>query len=161
MDQTFSLTLRQEDDYRFVVDFGQPGIAPLMVDEPPPLGEGTGPNPARLLGAAVASCLSSSLLFCMRKARLEPGDITTTVEGTMERDDRGRLRIGGLRVRIHPTLDEGDAVRAGRCMDIFEDFCIVTQSVRAGIDIDVAVEVESEPLVDDETRRNGLIGAGT
>jgi len=27
-----------------------------------------------------------------------------------------------------------------RCLELFEDFCVVTQSVRAGIAVDVAVE---------------------
>ena len=127
------------------------------MDEPPPVGDGTGPNPTRLLGAAVGSCLSASLLFCMRKARLQPGEITATVEGTLERDDRNRLRVGGLQVRIRPTLGEDDASRARRCMDVFEDFCIVTQSVRSGIDIDVVVE----PVVDDSLRAEDLVGAGS
>lgn len=156
MSQTFRFSLRQEEDYRFVVDFDQPGVGPLVVDEPAPLGAGAGPSPTRLLGAAVGSCLSASLLFCMRKARLQPGAITTTVEGTVERNDRNRLRVTGLRVRIHPTLGEEDAARAGRCMDVFEDFCTVTQSVRDGIDIDVEVE----PVVRDSAEVEAVVGAG-
>ncbi|HZD05579.1 MAG TPA: OsmC family protein [Longimicrobiales bacterium] len=143
MSDTFSITLRQEQDYRFVVEFDQPGVERLLVDEPAPLGESAGPNASRLLAAAVANCLSASLLFCMRKARLQPGGISTTVEGTVERDERNRFRIGGLHVTIHPTLGPEDAARVERCVDIFEDFCIVTESVRKGID----VVVDVEPLV--------------
>lgn len=140
MSDTFSLTLRQEGDYRFVVDFDQAGLEPLVVDEPPPLGDGAGPNAARLLAVAVANCLAASLLFCLRKARLEPSDIVATVDATLVRDEHHRLRIGRLDVKIHPTLGAEEAAKASRCIDVFEDFCLVTQSVRHGIDVQVEVE---------------------
>lgn len=156
MSEGFSITLRQEEDYRFVVEFDQDGVAPLLTDEPPPVGGGAGPNPSRLLAVAVANCLSASLLFCMRKAHLQPGAITTTVEATLERDEGHRLRVGGLHVKIHPTLDADDAARVGRCVDVFENFCVVTESVRHGIDI--AVDVE--PVVTDGETARELAGTG-
>src|SRR5690606_16656233 len=121
------------------VDFEQEGVPDLLTDEPPPLGEGGGPNPARLLAAAVGNCMSASLKFCLDRAHLELEDLKTTVDGTIVRNERGRLRIGSLRVRLEPTLDPADLERIGRCLEVFEDFCIVGQSVRQGID--VAVEV--------------------
>ena len=36
-------------------------------------------------------------------------------------------------------LPELAATVLGRCLEIFEDFCIVTQSVRAGLDVQVEV----------------------
>ena len=64
-----ALESRQQADYRFEVDFKTPGQPLLLTDEPAPLGGGAGPNPARLLGAAVANCLAASLLFSLRKFR--------------------------------------------------------------------------------------------
>jgi hypothetical protein len=55
-ESAFALTMDLQDDYRFLVDFGQDGVPPLLMDEPEPLGEGTGPNAARLLAAAVGNC---------------------------------------------------------------------------------------------------------
>jgi organic hydroperoxide reductase OsmC/OhrA len=110
------------------------------VDELPPLGEANGPNPARLLAAAVGSCLSASLLFCLRKSRIEVADLSTTVEATIVRNARGRLRIGGLRVRLAPELSLEQRERMGRCLDLFQDFCMVTESVREGIPVEVEVE---------------------
>lgn len=51
-DHGFSLTLDLQDGYRFLVDFDQEGVPPLLIDEPEPLGEGTGPDAARVLAAA-------------------------------------------------------------------------------------------------------------
>jgi len=144
VEREFSMVLWLHDDYMQVVEFGMDGVTPLVVDETRPLGAERGPNPARLLGAAVGGCLGASLLYCLRKARVEVKDLRTTVEGTMVRSDRGRLRIGALRVRLAPSVPQaGDRARMARCLDLFEDFCVVTQSVREGID--VAVQVEPRP----------------
>lgn len=139
-EQRFSFVVHLHDGYMQVVDWALDGVTPLETDEPPPLGADRGPNPARVLGAAVASCLGASLLFCLRKSRIEVKDLRTIVEGTMRRNERGRLRIGGIRVHLAPTVAAEDRERMTRCLEIFEDFCIVTQSVREGIAIDVQVE---------------------
>lgn len=142
----FTVDLSLRDGYAFTVDFAAREGPPLVVDEVPPLGEGNGPNPARLLAAAVGHCLSASLLFCLRKSRIEVANLRTTVEGTIVRNERGRLRIGGLRVRLAPELSEEQRERMGRCLDLFEDFCLVTESVREGIPVDVEVETAATAL---------------
>jgi organic hydroperoxide reductase OsmC/OhrA len=140
---TVDLTLR--DNYAFTVQFDDADVPPIVVDERPPLGESNGPNPARLLAAAVGSCLSASLLFCLRKSRIEVAQLRTTVDGTIVRNERGRLRIGGLRVRLAPDVTAEQRERMGRCLDLFQDFCIVTESVRDGIAVDVEVEPTAVP----------------
>ena len=139
-DERFEVALTLRDGYAFTVDFAAGEGAPLVVDELPPLGEANGPNPARLLAAAVGSCLSASLLFCLRKSRVEVSQLRTTVEGTIVRNERGRLRIGGIRVRLAPEVTPEQRERMARCLDLFQDFCIVTESVREGIAVDVQVE---------------------
>lgn len=141
--ESFAVAVTLRDNYAFTVEFAEGEGAPLVVDELPPLGEANGPNPARLLAAAVGSCLSASLLFCLRKSRIELAQLRTTVEGTIVRNARGRLRIGGLRVRLAPGLSGDQGERIGRCLDLFQDFCIVTESVREGISVEVAVEPAS------------------
>jgi organic hydroperoxide reductase OsmC/OhrA len=135
----FDLRLERDDAFGFSVTFDQGGLPPLTLDELPPLGEGRGPNPARMLGAAVGHCLSASLLFCLQKARVEVGAMTTTVRGRIERNERGRFRIGELVVELSPDLASDARARIGRCLEIFDDFCIVTESVRQGIPVSVRV----------------------
>ena len=63
--------LRLESGYRFKISFDGPAdfaAGSLVTDEPPPLGEGSGPNPLAMLATAVGSCLASSLLFCLPTA---------------------------------------------------------------------------------------------
>jgi len=94
----------------------------------------------------VGSCLSASLLYCLRKSRVEVAELRTKVEGTIVRNERGRLRIGGLRVRLAPEVTQEQRERMGRCLDLFQDFCIVTESVRTGIAVDVEVENALVPV---------------
>ncbi len=138
-EKEFALTLALRDGFQFVVDFEDPRLPELLMDEPPPLGAGAGPNASRLLAAAVANCLSASLLFCLRKSRIDVRELRTKVKGSLVRDERGRWRIGGLRVRLEPGLSPEHEPRIARCRDLFEDFCLVTQSVRRGIDVQVEV----------------------
>lgn len=141
----FHLTLTREDGYRFRVDFDQEGMGVLLTDEPPPVGGGQGPNPVRLVAAAVGNCLAASLLFCLGKARVETGEVRARVEGTLVRNERGRLRIGELRVVLEPEIASEDRFRIGRCLEVFEDYCMVTESVRRGIDVRVEVEPAVRP----------------
>lgn len=138
----FALTL--QDGYAFTVDFGQEGVPDLTLDEPPPLGAGRGPNAARLLAAGVGNCLAASLLFCLRKSRIDVKQLRTTVEGTLVRNERGRFRTGGIRVKLALDVAPEQRDRMGRCLELFEDFCVVTESVRRGVIVDV--EVEAAPI---------------
>lgn len=144
------MELDQQAGYRFTVRFDDPGIAPLITDEPPPLGTGTGPNPARLLGAAVANCLSASLLFALSKHGNDPAPMHAVVTVLLGRNPQGRTRV--LRIAVEITLGvTGDVLKhADRALAQFEDFCVVTQSVRAGIDVDVSVYDSAGNLLSDE-----------
>lgn len=136
--QRFSFSLEQQDDYAFLVRFDA-NLAPLLTDEPPPLGKGAGPNPSRLVAAGVANCLSASLLFALRKFKNAPGPITSTVTVRMERNQDKRLRIGGMEVVIQIDSPADCLEQVDRVMATFEDFCVVTQSVRAGFPVAVTV----------------------
>jgi len=128
------------EGYQLKARFDVEGMPDLVVDETTPLGENRGPNPARLLAASAAACLSASLLFCLRKARTEVKGMSTKVETTLTRNNQGRLRIGGIRVKIFPQVDASMQERVERCKELFEDFCVVTQSIRQGIPVEVEVE---------------------
>ena len=134
----FTLELEQIEDYRFRVVFDLEGVDDLITDEPAPLGAGTGPNPSRMLAVAVANCLSASLLFCLQKSRVEGARVRASVATSMERNERRRLRIGGFDVRIEVS-GVTDEARLERCLGLFEDFCVVTESVRNGVPVNVEV----------------------
>lgn len=137
---TFDVELEQLSGYEFKVTFDNTEFAELLLDEPPPLGSDNGPNASRLIGAAVANCLSASLVFCLAGKFKQPlGPLKTKAHGTLVRNDKGRLRIGRLDVTIAMAESAGDVQHLQRCLAQFEDFCVVTESVRQGIAVGVRV----------------------
>ncbi len=129
---TFSVEIEQIENFRFDVRFAQGGIS-IIGDEPPPTGQGSGPQPAELLAAAVANCLMASLFFCLTKARTATGTLKAHAEGRLARDAQGRLRVAGIEVTLAAPA------ATPRCLTLFENYCVVTESVRAGIPVSVKV----------------------
>jgi organic hydroperoxide reductase OsmC/OhrA len=138
--QQFSITVQQESDFVFRIAFDETGIPDLFTDEPPPLGGDSGPNPSRMLVAAVANCLSASLLFALRKFKNAPGTLTSRATATLGRNEQGRLRVQHIDVTLHLPGEAGDYQQLERVLAQFEDFCVVTESVRAGVQVSVRVE---------------------
>ena len=136
----FSLNLRLIKDFQFEVDFELPNVgeAGWIVDETPEIGgEGKGPNASRLLGSALGFCLSASLAFCLRKSRLEVKNLKTKVSGVIERNKEGYWRIQAIQVEISPSIEPKDIRKIKRCKEIFEKYCIVSESIREGIPVDI------------------------
>jgi organic hydroperoxide reductase OsmC/OhrA len=143
----FTIHLEQHEGYQMQVRFDWKRAADLLMDEPPPLGETAGPNASRLLAAAAANCLSASLLYCLGKH--EPPDNSLRAEATctLVRNEHKRLRIGGLEVRLVVGDELAGSQRFERCKTLFEDFCIVSASIRDGIPIAVSVVDEAGRLL--------------
>ena len=125
--------------YQFSVEFDAEGMPKLLLDEQKPAGQNLGPNPTRLLSAAVGHCLSSSLIYCLLKARVKIKNIETTVRTKVARNREGYLRVEDMEVQINLEVAEEDKSRIPRCKEIFENYCTVTQSVRKGIEVNVTV----------------------
>lgn len=135
----FTIDLEQQEGYQILVRFDWKHAADLLMDEPPPLGEARGPNASRLLAAAVGNCLSASLLYCLGKEEPPDASLQTTVTCVMVRNEKKRLRIGRLEVKLILADTLIASKRFERCKTLFEDFCVVSASIRQGIPITVAV----------------------
>lgn len=135
----FTIQLEQPRDYQIKVAFDWDQVPDLLMDEPPPLGEQHGPNASRLLAAAAANCLSASLLFCVFKNDPPPDAVRTEATCIMVRNEQKRLRIGGLEIRLSVSDALRDSPRFPRCKTLFEDFCVVSASIRQGIPMRVTI----------------------
>ena len=134
-EETFKVSMEMVEGYRFHIDMNS--AQEIFMDEPKPLGSGEYPNAGKFLAAAVGNCLCESLSFCVRRTHTEMLSLKAEVLSKMERNERGRLRITHIKVTLHPELSDPSKMKL--CQDIFEDFCIVSQSVKAGIPMDVEV----------------------
>jgi uncharacterized OsmC-like protein len=141
MNEVIHTHLIHEGGYKFSVSFDEQDTeGKLHMDEPKPVGRAEGPTAAMMLSSAVGHCLSSSLLFCMEKSRATVERIETDLVTNLARNEKGRWRVAGIKVSIKVKAGDADSQKLERCKGIFEDFCIVTESVKHGTKIDVEVE---------------------
>ena len=138
MSDNASVTITRQSGYQFLVDFGS-ALPQLLADEPAPLGQGAGPAPDHMLLAAVANCLSASLLFSLQKFKQDPGTLIATATPEVGRNADKRLRITSIHVKLALGQAAADIEHLDRVLAQFEDFCTVSMSVRQGIAIHVQV----------------------
>jgi uncharacterized OsmC-like protein len=152
-DKQIEVRIEHIKDLQFKVIFDSVGFEMLM-DEPEPIGNNEGPNPSQILSASIGNCLSASLMFCLKKARAEINGLKTKIQTKILRTDKGRMRVGGSSVEIVLDVNKGQESRLGHCLDLFEDYCVVTQSVRNGIDVDVQVKNTSGEILFDSNDKH-------
>jgi organic hydroperoxide reductase OsmC/OhrA len=135
------VTVRLARKYEFIAEFNDvAGTPAMLLDEPEPLGDNRAPNAAAVLGAAVGDCLAASLAFCLRRSHTSIDGMTANVITHVARNQQGRFRISGIDVELVPEVAGADQTRLDRCESLFEDFCVVTESVRQGIPVNVSVK---------------------
>ena len=133
-----NLRLRQEQDYRCVVEFDD-GAPALIADEPPPLGQGRGPSPVQLLLAAVANCLTDSLLFALRKFKQYAEPLHCQASAELGHNADKRLRVLAIEVELRLGKPAAELQQLPRILGQFESFCTVTQSIAQGIAVHLRV----------------------
>ncbi len=135
-----SLTLDQ--GMLFKCDFGEMKVKDCYIDEEHPEEvDMLGPNPSRMLGLAVMGCLSASFIFCLKKRKFNVDDLKAEAEITIAKNQKGFWRVKKIDVNIKPIIDDPDVKkRADQCKKMFEQYCIVTQAVREGINVEVNLD---------------------
>ena len=94
--------------YSFKAKFDLEEVPELIVDELKPIGENLRPSAPRLLSASHGYCLFSSLIYCLRKARVNIKNLETTVEMSIARNEQGYQRVKDVGVQLHLDVDEKD-----------------------------------------------------
>lgn len=136
---TFTVHLEQKQGYQFAASFEQPAVPDILLDEPGPLSAGEGPNASQVLAVAVGNCLTASLLFCLHKCQQEPATLQAEVTTRLAPNAQGHQRIAGIDVVIRLQETAGQVAQFGPCMQQFENYCVVTDSVRRGVPVHVKV----------------------
>ncbi|WP_024302749.1 OsmC family protein [Pseudogulbenkiania sp. MAI-1] len=144
--EAISIQIVQGEGFQFRNRFG--GTVPdLTTDAPAPLGAGHGPSPEQLLLAAVANCLSDSLLFTLRKFKQQAEPLQTEASCLIDRNEAGRLRVQSIDATLQLGHPASGIEHLDRILGIFQEYCTVSQSVGRGIPIRVRVlDVDGRPL---------------
>jgi putative redox protein len=123
-------TLRQE----VVID----GQHRLITDEPEQLGgEGSAPAPHELFPAALASCISTTLVMYARTKGWELGDVAVAVEY----DNKSTPRRFEIAIELGGDLTDEQLKR----LDKVAASCPVRRAIEAGIEFDETI-ARSEPV---------------
>ncbi len=134
--------LSLEKEMIFKCELGEMKVKDCYIDEEHDVEAAMwGPNPSRMLGMAILGCLSASFIFCLKKKNLSLSDLKAEAEVSIARNDKGFWRVNNIDVIIKMDIDDPETrKRADQCKKMFEQYCIVTQAVREGIDVKVNLD---------------------
>jgi putative redox protein len=123
-------TLRQE----VVID----GRHRLITDEPESVGgDGSGPSPHELLPAALAACISTTLVMYARRKEWD----LAGVEVAVDYDHRSTPRRFHVAVELTGELSAEQLER----LEHVAASCPVRRAIEAGIEFEETVELRAEP----------------
>ncbi|MFX1238299.1 MAG: OsmC family protein [Promethearchaeota archaeon] len=130
-----------EKDMIFRWDMGINTEKTFYIDEEHNASELWGPDPSRLLASAVLGCMSASFLFCLKKRNLTLDDLKGEAEIVIAINEKKLSRVKEINVKLTPiTSDPKVNKRIEQCKKFFEQYCTVTESVRAGIKVNAEIE---------------------
>ncbi|MFW9989737.1 MAG: OsmC family protein [Candidatus Odinarchaeota archaeon] len=137
-----NVELKLEEKMLFKCNLGKLKIDELYIDlRKEKRMKRIGPSPVKLLGISVLSCLAASLEFCIEKENFSLSDLDGRAEVTVARDRENFWRIKKIDVEMIPKIDNPELLkRIEQCKKLFEQYCIISESLKKGIEINVNLE---------------------
>lgn len=117
----------------------------LAIDEPEEFhGDDRGPSSVEYLGVAIGGCLGTSFSYCLKRMEVPIKTMSIAIDVDLhheEIDDGNFLRITGITAEMNVTLkNDEDSELLDLCIESYKKYCVVTQSVIAGIPVDVQIK---------------------
>jgi len=117
----------------------------LAIDEPEEFhGDDRGPSSVEYLGIAIGGCLGTSFSYCLQKMEVPIRAMNISIDVDLHHvdvDETSVLRVTGIAAEIDVTLEnDDDSELLDLCTESFKKYCVVTQSVIAGIPVDVQIK---------------------
>lgn len=134
--------IKLEDDMIFKCDLGQIKIDNLFIDEKNKKPhEKVGPNPSKLLALSVLGCMGASFAFCLKKYNLLLSDFKGKAIITSKRNENGFWRLKKIDIKLYPMIKNSKMRRrVDQCQKEFRQFCIISESLKEGIEINTDFE---------------------
>jgi len=136
------VSLKQEEEMIFKCDLGEIKIGNLYIDEKhDKYTEKIGPSPAKLLALSVLGCLAASFSFCLKKKGFSIAGLSGQAEVSLARNEKNFWRVKKIDVKISPKIDTPELQkRADQCTKFFEQYCIISESLRNGIEVNLELD---------------------
>jgi uncharacterized OsmC-like protein len=134
--------LKQEEEMVFKCDLGNINMNPLYIDEKHKKEiDRIGTSPTKLLALSVLGCLAASFIFCIQKKGLSLLNLEGKATVYIARNKENFWRVKKIETLLIPkTNDPIIQKRINQCKKFFEQYCIISESIRRGINIDVKIE---------------------
>jgi len=134
--------LKFEEQMLYRCNLGQINMHNLYIDERNKRRAGKiGPSPIKLLALSVLGCLAASFEFCLERKDFTLSDLDGIAEVTFARNDNKFWRIKKIDIKILPKIDNPEMrKRVAQCKRLFEQYCIISESLRKGFEIKVNLE---------------------
>jgi len=108
----------------------------VLIDRPVPKGGADqGPLGGELLLLALGGCFTSNLLAAIRAREAAISDVRVSVIGTIEGPPD---RFSGIALKVSARHEDSELL--GKLITIAERSCLVTNTLRAGTPISIAIE---------------------
>ena len=110
------------------------------VDEPASFhGTDLGPSAVEYLLIGIGGCLGTTFIYCLQKNNIELETFEVVVDGELSRTGpKMLLRLVNVDVDMKFTPKEASSdVEINRCMKEFTEYCIVTNSIAEGVNVNV------------------------
>ncbi|MBS7246684.1 MAG: OsmC family protein [Candidatus Jordarchaeales archaeon] len=122
------------------------GFPKFHMDELEPVGEDSAPNPADYLLVSVGGCVASSFIYSTLKHGIPLKKLQIKVRGKYTRK-KGMIRVGEVNVELQVDLaDESTAKNLESCLNVFRKYCIISESLREGIPINIFLKIGKRVL---------------
>jgi len=131
--------LHQEKEMIFKCDLGNLRMDNLYIDESnKKKNEKIGPSPIKLLGLSVLGCLAASFSFCLQKKDFSLSELEGKAEVTIARNEKTFWRVKKIDIELNPKINTPEMrKRADQCREFFEQYCIISESLRTGFEVNV------------------------
>ena len=112
----------------------------MKVDEPESFhGTDLGPSSVEYLLIGIGGCLATTFAYCLQKRSVDITKLDIIVDGKLAHvEPKKRLRLVNVDVTIRYLPQKNTSLKKiNMCIEEFEEFCIVSQSIQNGFPINV------------------------
>jgi len=125
----------------FKIKFGSKSIDELIISRSRVPREEIGGEARELLAASIAECMSSTLLFYLKWAKIKLNGLRSTVEVITDKDEQGHYRVSmvNLNFNVEIPRDKETLKKLERVKKILSRGCFISRSLERGVKVNFSI----------------------